>query len=94
VELRSDPRHKVVNPYLFRIDEALACWRRITAPTLLVSGKDSHIPRWLQDRPEELAERKAAFRDLKQAELDDCGHMMHHDQPARLAQLIEAFLSA
>jgi pimeloyl-ACP methyl ester carboxylesterase len=94
VELRSDPRHKAVNPYLFRIDEALACWRRITAPTLLVSGKDSHIPRWLKDRPEELAERKAAFRDLKEAELEDCGHMMHHDQPARLAQLIEAFLSA
>ena len=92
VELRSDPRHKAVNPYLFRIDEALACWRRITAPTLLVSGKDSHIPRWLRDRPEELAERKAAFRDLKEAELDDCGHMMHHDQPARLAQLIEAFV--
>ncbi|HSQ03608.1 MAG TPA: alpha/beta fold hydrolase, partial [Burkholderiales bacterium] len=34
VELRSDPRHKRVNPYLFRLDEALACWRRVTAPVL------------------------------------------------------------
>jgi pimeloyl-ACP methyl ester carboxylesterase len=93
VELRSDPRHKAVNPYLFRVDEALACWRRITAPVLLVNGKDSHIPGWLKDKPEQLAERKAAFRDLREAELDDCGHMMHHDQPARLARLIENFLA-
>ena len=50
-ELRSDPRHKARNPYLFRIDEALACWRRITAPVLLVTGKDSHIVAWLKDDP-------------------------------------------
>ncbi|MDB5901297.1 MAG: alpha/beta hydrolase, partial [Betaproteobacteria bacterium] len=93
VELRSDPRHKAANPYLYRIDETLACWRRITAPVLLVNGKDSHIPAWLKDHPAELAERKAAFRDLREAELEDCGHMMHHDQPQRLAELIESFLS-
>ena len=51
VELRSDPRHKAANPYLYRIEEALACWRRITAPVLLVNGKDSHIPAWLKDIP-------------------------------------------
>jgi len=93
VEMRSDPRHKAANPYLFRVDEALACWRRITAPTLLVSGKDSHIVAWLKDVPEQLAERKAAFRDLREVELEDCGHMMHHDQPRRLAGLLEAFLA-
>jgi pimeloyl-ACP methyl ester carboxylesterase len=93
VELRSDPRHKAANPYLYRIDETLACWRRITAPVLLVNGKDSHIPAWLKDHPAELAERKAAFRDLSEAEIEDCGHMMHHDQPARLARRIESFLS-
>jgi len=92
VEMRSDPRHKAANPYLFRVEEALACWRRITAPTLFVSGKDSHIVAWLKDVPEQLAERKAAFRDLRETELDDCGHMMHHDQPARLARIIEDFL--
>ena len=91
-EMLSDPRHKARNPYLFRVDEALACWRRITAPTLLVTANDSHIVKWLKDVPEELAERKAAFRDLREIELDDCGHMMHHDQPGRLAALIEAFM--
>ena len=93
VEMRSDPRHKAPNPYLFRLDEALACWRRVTAPVLLVSGRDSHIVAWLKDRPQELAERKAAFRDFREVELEDCGHMMHHDQPEALASLIEEFLA-
>jgi pimeloyl-ACP methyl ester carboxylesterase len=92
VELRSDPRHKAANPYLYRIEEAMACWRRITAPTLFVEGRDSHIRAWLKDHPEQYAERKAAFRDLQEAELEDCGHMMHHDQPRELARLVEDFL--
>lgn len=93
VELLSDPRHKTANPYLYRIDEALACWRRVTAPVLLVNGRNSHIQGWMKDHPEQLAERKAAFRDMREAELDDCGHMMHHDQPQRLAALLEGFLT-
>ena len=92
IALVSDPRHKTVNPYLFRIDEAIACWRRITAPVLLVSGKQSNIPGRMKDTPEQLAERKGAFRDRREVELDDCGHMMHFDQPERLARVIEDFL--
>lgn len=92
VALRSDPRHKRANPYLFRLDEALACWQRISAPVLLVMGRDSHIVDWLKDTPGELAERKAAFASLTESTLDECGHMMHHDQPERLAALIEGFL--
>jgi pimeloyl-ACP methyl ester carboxylesterase len=92
IELRSDPRHKVANPYPFRIEESLAIWRRVTAPVLLVNGKDSHIPGWLKDTPEQLAERRGAFRDLREIDIADCGHMMHHDQPERVAEVIEAFL--
>lgn len=93
VQLMSDPRHKIVNPYLFRIDEILACWRKVTAPVLLVSGRDSDIAGWMKDRPEELAERKDAFQNLRDVELEDCGHMMHHDKPAVLARLIEEFIA-
>jgi len=91
--LHSDPRHKTFNPYLFRIDEAIACWRRVTAPALLVSGQQSNIPARMKDTPEQLAERKGAFRDRREVELDDCGHMMHHDQPRRLARIIEDFMT-
>jgi len=92
IVLVSDPRHKTANPVLFRIDEALACWRRVSAPALLVSGNDSSIARRIKDTPEEFAERTGAFRDRRERVIDDCGHMMHHDQPERLAAMIEEFL--
>jgi pimeloyl-ACP methyl ester carboxylesterase len=92
--LASDPAHKTVNPYLFRIDEAIACWRRITAPVLLVSGKLSEIPARMKDTPEQLAERKGAFKNRREVELDEAGHMMHHDQPEKLGGIIEEFLLA
>jgi pimeloyl-ACP methyl ester carboxylesterase len=91
--LASDPRHKTVNPNLFRIEEAIACWRRITAPVMLVSGKQSDIPGRMKDTPEQLAERKGAFRNHRDIELDDCGHMMHHDQPQQLAGYLEEFFT-
>jgi pimeloyl-ACP methyl ester carboxylesterase len=94
VVLASDPRHKLVNPYLFRLDEAIACWQRVTAPVLLVSGRQSDIPARMKDTPGQLAERRHAFRNRREIELDDCGHMMHHDQPQRLAAAIEDFLGA
>jgi pimeloyl-ACP methyl ester carboxylesterase len=92
VTLNSDPKHKMVNPVLSRIEELLACWRQITAPVLWVSGADSRATGWRHDTPAQLAERKAAFRNFSEVALDDCGHMMHHDQPARLAGIIEEFL--
>ncbi len=42
-----DPAHKTVNPILYRIEEALACWRRITAPVLWVEADDSDVWKWL-----------------------------------------------
>jgi pimeloyl-ACP methyl ester carboxylesterase len=93
VVLASDPRHKTVNPYLFRVDEAIACWRQITAPVLLVSGKQSNIPARMKYAPDDLAGRVGAFRNHREAVLDDCGHMMHHDQPESLARVIEDFLT-
>jgi len=93
VVLASDPRHKIVNPYLFRIEEAIACWRQVTAPVLLVSGAQSEMLTRMKDSPGELAERKSAFRNRREIALADAGHMMHHDQPGRLARIIEEFLA-
>ena len=38
-----DPRHRWINPVLYPLDEAKACWRRVTAPTLWVARGDSVI---------------------------------------------------
>src|SRR3954470_15447548 len=34
VELASDPAHKRVNPVLYRVEDAEACWRNVAAPVL------------------------------------------------------------
>jgi len=93
VALRSDPKHKIVNPVLNRLEELMACWRRITAPVLWVSGAQSTAAGWRADSSAQFAERKLAFSHFEETVLEDCGHMMHHDQPARLAAVIEQFLA-
>jgi pimeloyl-ACP methyl ester carboxylesterase len=92
IEMFSDPRHKRANPVLFRIEELIACWREVTAPALWVFGRNSEGTGYLKDTPEQLAERKGAMRNCREAWVEDAGHMLHHDQPAAVARLIEEFL--
>ncbi len=92
IEMLSDPRHKRANPVLFRIEELVACWREVAAPVLWVFARDSEGTGYLKDTPEQLAERKNAFRNYREAWIDDAGHMMHHDQPGAVARLVEDFL--
>jgi pimeloyl-ACP methyl ester carboxylesterase len=47
----------------------------------------------MKDSPEQFAERTGAFRNRHEIEIADAGHMMHHDQPVRLARIIEQFLA-
>jgi pimeloyl-ACP methyl ester carboxylesterase len=94
VRLRSDPLHKRVNPVLYRIEESMACWRQVTAPMLWVEGADSESLGWLRLEPAAYAARKACFATLVERTIDDAGHMLHHDQPERLAAIVEEFLLA
>ena len=93
VVLRGDPAHKIVNAQLYRYEEALACWRQVTAPVLWVEGSESDSPRRLKLDPAQVAERRAAFRDVRIAKVPDAGHMLHHDQPEAVARVIEEFLA-
>ena len=93
VSLHSDAKHKIVNPVLNRMEEILACWQRITAPVLWVLGAQTAARGWRADSAEQLAARKAAFSGLREVVLEDCGHMMHHDQPAQLAAIVEQFFA-
>ena len=93
VELASDPAHKLVNPVLYRIEEAEACWRRVTAPVLWVEGADSRLGEMMKISSADLAERKTYFPRLTERIIPDAGHMVHHDQPERLAEVLEEFLS-
>jgi pimeloyl-ACP methyl ester carboxylesterase len=92
VMLRSDPAHKLVNATLYRLDEARACWERVTAPVLWVDAAESETIRRMKLTPQDLAERRAAFKNLSYHTVANAGHMLHHDQPEEVARLIEAFL--
>ena len=92
VTLRSDPAHKRTNPVLYRLDEAKACWRHVAAPVLWVEGGESQTLARLRIEGAELEERKRCFATLTTRTLAEAGHMLHHDQPEQLAQMVEEFL--
>jgi pimeloyl-ACP methyl ester carboxylesterase len=92
--LRSDPRHKLPFPTVYRSEEARAAWQRVRAPVLWVAACDSFVARWLGEEEAGLVRRVASFRDGRLATIADAGHMLHHDQPARVAEVIEPFLAA
>jgi pimeloyl-ACP methyl ester carboxylesterase len=93
VELRSDPAHKLVNPVQYQLDEAMACWRNVSAPVLWIDGEESKTMEHLRINADEYAARKACFSKLSPHTIANAGHMLHHDQPEKLAELIESFLT-
>lgn len=92
IRLAGDPAHKRVNPVLYRRAEVLACWRRVSAPTLWIEPDVPALRRRLGVDDDAHAEARAAFRDFREVRLPDCGHNLHHDQPGEVARIIENFL--
>jgi pimeloyl-ACP methyl ester carboxylesterase len=86
--------HKVINAQLFKVDETQAIYERITAPTLCVVADNDSLTQWWKDKYTltEFMARIASVPQLQHAVIQDAGHMLHHDQPQALAQLIEAFV--
>ncbi len=92
IVLRADPRHKMKSPVLYRLEEAVACWRRVQAPTLWIEGSASPIRSWLKEDDAGFAARMMAFPDLRREVVAGAGHMLHHDAPQAVAALIEDFV--
>lgn len=90
LEVRADPAHKLPNAVLYRRAEAAACWTRIAAPVLSVcgaaSGCDDAARAWLA------AAAVRGTRDWPVTTIPGAGHMVHFEQPERLAAAIESFL--
>ncbi|MBI3283804.1 MAG: alpha/beta hydrolase [Burkholderiales bacterium] len=90
-----DPAHKQTGPLLFQVEEFLACWKKITAPTLWMEAEDTNVWLWMGAKEEarpEIDRRLAHIPQLQKEMIADAGHMLHHDQPQILARIIEAFL--
>lgn len=94
-KILGDAAHKVVSAYLYRVDETLEMYRRISAPVLSVTASDDSLTQWWKGRftLAEHHERLRAVPRLDNAVVNDAGHMLHHDQPQVLAQTIEHFLA-
>ncbi|MBA1148673.1 alpha/beta hydrolase [Ectothiorhodospiraceae bacterium WFHF3C12] len=90
VELRGDPRHKRPNPVLYRLEEAMACWRRVTAPTFWLLGAESDVLR-RAGAESDFETRLACFAEIRTEVIEACGHSIHLDQPVRLAESIRVF---
>jgi len=89
-----DPAHKHVNPVLYRKDEVLETWKRITAPLLWVEGDLTDVAKWWGHRypRADFEARLAVVPVVEREKLSPCGHMLHHDQPEALARRVAAFL--
>ncbi len=89
-----DAAHKLRSAQLWRLDETLALYRSITAPTLSVEASDDSLAQWHGERYRlaDYHERLRAVPDCRTAKVEDAGHMLHHDQPEQVARLIEGFL--
>lgn len=91
---RADPRHKMVNPVLYRLEEAKACWRRIACPVLWVIGGDMWDHPMAKGVFATLDERRACFARLSEVTVPEAGHMIQWEQPERLAEALRPFLTA
>lgn len=88
-----DPGHKRINPILYHRQETKACWRSITAKSLLVLGDESSLVKHYAESG--LGEDfKTCFEGLEEAVIKQCGHMLHLDQPEELARLLDEFLDS
>lgn len=85
---RWDPRHRMRNPVPFEAARHARFVRAITAPTLLVDGADS---RFVLD---DAAARRGWIPHAEHAVVADAGHLVHHDAPEALADLLAAFLES
>jgi pimeloyl-ACP methyl ester carboxylesterase len=90
-----DAAHKIVNAQLYRVDEVLELYRSITAPVLHVDASDDSLSGWWQGKftLAEYHERLKAVPQHRTAQVHDAGHMLHHDQPRQVAELIEAHIA-
>ncbi len=94
-QIMGDPAHKITNAQLYRVDELMEIYRCISMPVLSVEASSSSLDLWWKGKYT-LAQYHERLKTVPQVEIvqvEDAGHMMHHDQPEVLAALIERFIA-
>ena len=86
--------HKITSANIYRAEETLEIYQRISAPVLAVEALSDSMHQWYAGKYTlaHYHERLKHVPNATVAVIGDAGHMLHHDQPEQLAQLIEGFL--
>ena len=92
VEMAGDPWHRIPSAQAYRPDEAMACWRAIVAPVLLLIADRGFVLDRFAEGSDEYQQRIACFRDARVVIVADSGHNLQHDQPEKVAATLESFL--
>lgn len=92
--IQGDAAHKISNAQLYRVEEVLEIYKRLSMPVLAVEASDNSLDLWWRGKftLAQYHERLQVVPNVEIAHIDDAGHMMHHDQPEVLAALIERFI--
>ena len=93
--IRGHAAHRLPSAQLYRLDEMLEVFKRISAPTLCVEAADSTMGDFWKGAYSlaEFHQRLQAVPHCEQAQIAQAGHMLHHDQPEQVAALIERFIA-
>lgn len=91
ITLCADPKHRLRGPGLFHVEESMAIWRNVSAPTLFVDAGQSQFSKAIS--AEETGRRRAAFRDRREVRIENGSHMLHFSAPEATARAIAAFLA-
>ena len=88
------PGHKVISAHLYQSEEVLELYRRLSMPVLAVEASDNSLDLWWKGKftLEQYHARIKHVPNVEIGHIPDAGHMMHHDQPELLAQMIERFI--
>lgn len=87
IQLRADPRHKDPNPVPYHREDAILIWNNTTAKTLWVAAEGTMFSQFLLG----LREAGEEYRPDEEVFLNGSGHMLHLEQPGKIAELIEDF---
>ena len=94
-QIQGHAAHRLPSAQLYRVDETLEIFKRISAPTLCVEATDSDMGGFWKGAYSltEFHERLQAVPHCELAQITQAGHMLHHDQPQQVAALIERFIA-
>jgi pimeloyl-ACP methyl ester carboxylesterase len=93
VAMACDPWHKIPSPALYRVEDAMASWQRISSPVLMLFADLGFVHQRFESNPAELQRRLACFKDHKVITISDAGHNVQHDQPEQVADALDQFLT-